>query len=71
MQKFFERFTTTKIKLFDASADVFPLSYARVHWSDHKWLDIASVVGFLTGLSVFVAILDTVIVALFRGLGLY
>lgn len=71
MQKLFERFTTTKTKPFDASADVFPLSYARVHWSDRKWLDIASVVGFLTGLSVFVAILDTVIVTLFRSLGLY
>ena len=71
MQKLLERFTTTKIKPFDASADVFPLSYARVHWSDHKWLDIASVVGFLTGLTVFVAIFDNLIVALFRGLGLY
>lgn len=71
MQKLFERFTTTKIKPFDASADAFPLSYTRVHWSDHKWLDITSVVGFLAGLSVFVAILDAVIVTSFCSLGLY
>ncbi len=71
MRDLLKRFTTTKIKPFDASADVFPLSYTRVHWSDHKWLDVASVVGFLTGLSVFVAILDNVIVTLFRGFGLF